>query len=251
MGVIQRFKDIMSANVNAVLDKAEDPEKMIDQYMRNLQDDLGKVKAETAAVMAEETRAKRELDECNQEVEKLQKYAEKAVTAGNDSDARLFLQKKQTVAAQQIALRQAYDSASANAAKMRQMHDKIVKDMENLNQRKAAIKAKVAAAKAQERVNQIGGSLKGVSNHMSAFDRMEEKANKMLDQANAMAELNEAGQEDSIEDLMSKYDDGSSSNVEDELAALKAKMSGKTEASEQTSGVEDELEALKAKLNTQ
>lgn len=251
MGVIQRFKDIMSANVNAVLDKAEDPEKMIDQYMRNLQDDLGKVKAETAAVMAEETRAKRELDECNQEVEKLQKYAEKAVAAGNDSDARLFLQKKQTVAAQQIALRQAYDSASANAAKMRQMHDKIVKDMENLNQRKAAIKAKVAAAKAQERVNQIGGSLKGVSNHMSAFDRMEEKANKMLDQANAMAELNEAGQEDSIEDLMSKYDDGNSSNVEDELAALKAKMSGKTEASEQTSGVEDELEALKAKLNTQ
>ena len=251
MGVIQRFKDIMSANVNAVLDKAEDPEKMIDQYMRNLQDDLGKVKAETAAVMAEETRAKRELDECNQEVEKLQKYAEKAVTAGNDSDARLFLQKKQTVAAQQIALRQAYDSASANAAKMRQMHDKIVKDMENLNQRKAAIKAKVAAAKAQERVNQIGGSLKGESNHMSAFDRMEEKANKMLDQANAMAELNQAAQEDSIEDLMSKYDDGNSSNVEDELAALKAKMSGKTEASEQTSGVEDELEALKAKLNTQ
>ena len=251
MGVIQRFKDIMSANVNAVLDKAEDPEKMIDQYMRNLQEDLGKVKAETAAVMAEETRAKRELDECNQEVEKLQKYAEKAVAAGNDSDARLFLQKKQTVAAQQIALRQAYDSASANAAKMRQMHDKIVKDMENLNQRKAAIKAKVAAAKAQERVNQIGGSLKGVSNHMSAFDRMEEKANKMLDQANAMAELNQAAQEDSIEDLMSKYDDGNSSNVEDELAALKAKMSGKTEASEQTSGVEDELEALKAKLNTQ
>lgn len=251
MGVIQRFKDIMSANVNAVLDKAEDPEKMIDQYMRNLQDVLGKVKAETAAVMAEETRAKRELDECNQEVEKLQKYAEKAVAAGNDSDARLFLQKKQTVAAQQIALRQAYDSASANAAKMRQMHDKIVKDMENLNQRKAAIKAKVAAAKAQERVNQIGGSLKGVSNHMSAFDRMEEKANKMLDQANAMAELNQAAQEDSIEDLMSKYDDGNSSNVEDELAALKAKMSGKTEASEQTSGVEDELEALKAKLNTQ
>ena len=251
MGVIQRFKDIMSANINAVLDKAEDPEKMIDQYMRNLQDDLGKVKAETAAVMAEETRAKRELDECNQEVEKLQKYAEKAVAAGNDSDARLFLQKKQTVAAQQTALQQAYDSASANAAKMRQMHDKIVKDMENLNQRKAAIKAKVAAAKAQERVNQIGGSLKGVSNHMSAFDRMEEKANKMLDQANAMAELNQAAKEDSIEDLMSKYDDGSSSNVEDELAALKAKMSGKTEASEQTSGVEDELEALKAKLNTQ
>lgn len=251
MGVIQRFKDIMSANINAMLDKAEDPEKMIDQYMRNLQDDLGKVKAETAAVMAEETRAKRELNECNQEIEKLQKYAEKAVMAGNDNDARLFLEKKQALVAKQTALQQAYESAEGNAVKMRQMYDKIVKDMESLTQRKAAIKAKVAAAKAQERVNQIGSSLKGVSSNMSAFDRMEEKANKMLDEANAMAELNHSAQEDSIEDLMSKYDNGSNSNVDDELAALKAKMNNAAETSENVSGVENELEALKAKMNAQ
>ena len=53
MGILTRFKDIMSANINALLDKCEDPEKMIDQYMRNLESDLGKVKAETASVMAE------------------------------------------------------------------------------------------------------------------------------------------------------------------------------------------------------
>ena len=64
MGIIARFKDIMAANINALLDKAEDPEKMIDQYLRNLESDLGNVKAETAAIMAAETRAKRELDEC-------------------------------------------------------------------------------------------------------------------------------------------------------------------------------------------
>ena len=62
MGIMTRFKDIMSANINALLDKAEDPEKMIDQYLRNLESDLGKVKAETASVMAEETRARRALD---------------------------------------------------------------------------------------------------------------------------------------------------------------------------------------------
>ena len=59
MGILQRFKDIMSANMNAMLDKAEDPVKMVDQYMRDLESDLGKVKAETAAVMAEEKRTKR------------------------------------------------------------------------------------------------------------------------------------------------------------------------------------------------
>ena len=60
MGILQRFTDIMSANVNALLDKAEDPAKMVDQYLRDLESDLGKVKAETAAVMAEEKRAERE-----------------------------------------------------------------------------------------------------------------------------------------------------------------------------------------------
>ena len=59
MGILARFKDIMSSNINALLDKMEDPEKMIDQILRNLQSDLGEVKAETAGVMAEEARAKR------------------------------------------------------------------------------------------------------------------------------------------------------------------------------------------------
>ena len=85
--ILKRFGDIMSANINALLDKAEDPEKMIDQYLRDIESDLGKVKAETAAVMATETKAKRELDECTQEIDKMQRYAEKALQAGNASTA--------------------------------------------------------------------------------------------------------------------------------------------------------------------
>ena len=179
MGILTRFKDIMSANINALLDKCEDPEKMIDQYMRNLESDLGKVKAETASVMAEETRAKRELDECTEQVNKMQSYAEKALTAGNEADARKFLEKKQQLVSTQTALQQSYEAAAANAAKMRQMHDKLVKDIESLESRKAAIKAKVATAKAQERLNSIGSSVTGANNSMAAFSKMEAKANKM------------------------------------------------------------------------
>ena len=173
MGILTRFKDIMSANINALLDKCEDPEKMIDQYMRNLESDLGKVKAETASVMAEETRAKRELDECTEQVNKMQSYAEKALTAGNEADARKFLEKKQQLVSTQTALQQSYEAAAANAAKMRQMHDKLVKDIESLESRKAAIKAKVATAKAQERLNSIGSSVTGANNSMAAFSKME------------------------------------------------------------------------------
>ena len=87
MGILTRFKDIMSANINALLDKAEDPEKMIDR-LRNLNSDLGKVKSETAAIMAEEQETKRALDECNDEINEMQKYAIKALEANNEADAR-------------------------------------------------------------------------------------------------------------------------------------------------------------------
>lgn len=226
MGIIARFKDIMSANINALLDKCEDPEKMIDQYLRNLESDLGKVKAETASVMAEETRAKRELDECNAEITKFQNYAVKAVESGNDEDARQFLAKKNQLVEKQTALQQAYTLASANATKMRQMHDKLVKDINELNAKKDSIKAKIAVAKTQERINKIGSSVAGAENSMSAFARMEAKADKMLDEANAMADLNLSAEEADIDNLAAKYDDNSAASpaVEDELAALKAQL---------------------------
>lgn len=225
MGIIERFKDIMSANINALLDKAEDPEKMIDQYLRNLESDLGKVKAETASVIAEESRAKRALDECNENIAKMQTYAEKAITAGNDDDARKFLAQKKVYAEQQISLQTTYTMATENAAKMRSMHDKLVEDIGELNAKKDAIKAKIAAAKTQQRINQIGASAVGVANDMSAFERMEAKADKMLDEANAMAELNRTASEASIDDLASKYDNPQNdSSIDDELAALKAQL---------------------------
>lgn len=225
MGILTRFKDIMASNINALLDKCEDPEKMIDQYMRNLESDLGKVKAETASVMAEETRAKRELDDCNEQIAKMQSYAEKALLAGNEADARSFLEKKQQLATTQAALQKAYDVAKDNAAKMRQMHDKLVKDIDSLEARRAAIKATMKAAKAQERINEVGASFKGAGNDMAAFDRMEAKANKMLDEANAMAELNKSQEDTDVDALAEKYDEQPANTaVDDELAALKAKM---------------------------
>lgn len=238
MSILKRFTDIMSANINSLLDKCEDPAKMVDQILRNLNDDLGKVKAETASVMAEEARAKRELADCNQEVNKLLTYAKRAVEAGNDDDARLFLSKKATLGEKQQTLEQKVQMASENATKMRQMHDKLVSEISDLNARRETIKAKVATANMQARLNEIGSSVGGAKTNLGAFARMEEKANRMLDEANAMAELNTAPV-DEVEALMNKYDTPSS-NVEDELAALKGGGN---------SLIDDELAALKNELN--
>ena len=86
-------------------------------------------------------------------------------------------------------------------------------------------KATVKAAKAQERINKVGSSVVGANNSMEAFNRMEAKANKMLDEANAMAELNSSAEEADINSLAAKYDEEPADTaVDDELAALKAQM---------------------------
>lgn len=222
MGIIARFKDIMSANINALLDKCEDPAKMIDEYMRQVTEQLAEVKAETAGVMAEEKRTKRLLDENNEQVEKYDALARKALAAGNEEDAKVFLTKKQEYVANGADIQKAYDAAHANATKMREMHDKLTKDLQTLEQRRVNVKAKVAVAKTQEKINKVTSSMDAASGSMRAFERMEEKADRMLDQANSMAELN-SELRDPVKDLEGKYS-STAAAVDDELEKMKKEM---------------------------
>lgn len=229
MSILSRFKDIMAANFNALLDKVENPEKMIDQYLRNLNSDLGKVKSETASVIAAERRAKREYDENAEEVAKLEQYAIKALEAGNEADARKFLERKAAAAANTEMLHKAWQIAAANAERMKQLHDKLVKDIGELEQRRSMLKAKWSVAKTQQRINELTSSAANSGRSLAAFDRMEDKINRELDKAEALAELN-AGAKDDIEDLKAKYDAPSGTSIDDELAALKARIQGKEQA---------------------
>ena len=197
---------------------------MIDQYLRDLTEDLAEVKKETAAVMAEETRTRRMLEENTAEVKRYEELAKKALTAGNEGDARVFLGKKQQLADKAASLQATYDAAHANAEKMRQMHDKLVGDIETLHGRREMVKAKMAVAKTQEKVNKVGASADKAAGAMSAFERMERKADQMLDQANAMAELNTAPVDEAAA-LEAKYASAAGdAAVDKELAKLKAEL---------------------------
>ena len=224
MGILSRFGDIISSNVNALLDKAEDPSKMIDEYLRKASKDLAEVKKETAGVMAEESRTKRMVDENAVQVAKYNDLARKALLAGNEDDARVFLAKKQEMESAGAGLQTAYAAAHESAIKMRELHDKLVADVNSLNSRRQTIKAKVAVAKTQERVNKMGSNADRMQGSMGAFDRMEQKADSMLDKANAMGELN-SQPVDEAQALEMKYKSvDTNASVEDELSALKAQL---------------------------
>lgn len=224
MGVLDRFADIIKANVNDLLDRAEDPAKMVDQYLRDLTESLAEVKHETAGVMAEEARTARAVAENNKEIEKYAGLARRALQAGNEDDARTFLAKKQQLEAKGESLGTAAEAASTNAQRMRDLHDKLVSDVETLRGRREAIKAKVAVAKTQDKVNKVSSAGDGAAAAMSAFDRMEARADEMLDRSNAMSELN-ATPEDAAAALERKYAEaGSTAAVDEELEAMKREM---------------------------
>ena len=202
MGILTRFTDIMKSNINALLDKCEDPAKMIDQTLRDLREDLAEVKKETANIIADAKSADRQV---------------------NENDARTLIAKKQQYESNLVSYKKTQELTHANADKMRQMHDKLVNDIETLEARRDAIKATVASAKAQEHINKIVSGGDKAKSSMESFERYEKKAEKMLDAATAEAELNTHTSAAST--LADKYtSNGSDASVEDELAAMKAKL---------------------------
>ncbi|MEK3705764.1 PspA/IM30 family protein [Paenibacillus sp. FSL R7-0198] len=231
MGILSRFRDVMKANVNHMLSRAEDPEKSVNEYMRSLSSDLGQVKAETAAVLSDESRAKRALDECNAEVKKLQRYAEKSAESGDEDKARVFLEKKVKFADKLNELQSAYERASAKAKMMKHMNDKLVADLGQLEARHAELKGRMADAKAQQQANERNASAGRAD---AALKAMEDKANQALNEAEALAELRAGAQEDDLDELIAQLErdmnadagnnENASPSAEEELAAIHEKL---------------------------
>ena len=223
MGIISRFTEIMKSNINAQLDKCEDPAKMIDQTLRELKENFAEVKKETAGVMAAEKEADRAVQECEEQIRKYNLAAENALKANNEEDARTILARKQPFVDNLVNLKKTQAVAKENSDKMRQMYNKLANDIQMLETKRNGIKATVAAAKTQEKMNKISSGSKRSMASLETFDRMEDKANRMLDSAMAEAEL--SADMDAGNDLVNKYVSGeSSSTVDDELAAMKAKL---------------------------
>lgn len=144
---------------------------------------------------------------------------------GNDNDARRFLEKKSELTQKQEVLAKNLELAQANSAKMKQMHDKLEGDIQTMKSKRDMLKAKVRVAETQKKINEMGSGMESAGNNALAFERMEEKVNRMLDEADAIGELNSSRAGDDIDDLAAKYDSKQTvSAVDDELAALKAEM---------------------------
>jgi phage shock protein A len=208
VGILRRFKDIMASNVNAVIHRDEkNPEKAIEKYLNQLRADLGQVKAETAALQAEYNRAERAFFDNQSEKEKMQRYISKAQESGDMSSVRIYENKLAAIETEGVRLNEKYVSTKQDMDNLKAMNEKLSTDAETLEGKLSEIKAKMSAAEAMQSMNKIA-SKAGAANSDEMFNRMNEKADYMMDRANAMAELDGAQQKrelSELEELESKY----------------------------------------------
>ena len=197
MGILSRFKDIMASNVNAVFNKEDKRnEKTVRKYLDSLKSDLGQVYSETEAIKVEYKRARMAYDDNVAEQEKLDRYIMKASESGDTASARQYEARLESVKEEGVTLKQKYEIVKGDMDNLTAMNDKLRDDIATLESKLSEIKAKEMSASKQD-PDRI-------------LTEMNDKADYIIDKANAMEELNRSsGQSsyDEVEALAEKYDD--------------------------------------------
>lgn len=225
MSIFQRLFRLGKANVNAAIDKMEDPVKVIDQVLRELDDDIEKVTAAVTTQMAVEKRFARELSEAEELIARRDSQARQALQAGNEELAREAIADKQRQSEKRDTLKISHDKAKAAADKLRaQLEDMKAKVKEMKDQRSTLI-AQAEAANAQQQINKTMSGV-GSNDLASTFNRMEEKIKQMHDEADAAYELTNSDKS-LDEKFETAFKNQKSVAVDDELAALKAELEAK------------------------
>ncbi|GIP53487.1 MULTISPECIES: PspA/IM30 family protein [Paenibacillus] len=215
MSIFKRLRDLTMSNINAMIDKAEDPIKMTDQYIRDMQEDLEDAEKAVAAQIAIEKKFKALYEEQEALVAKRTQQAHTAAQAQNVELARRALEEKKAAETKMNEYKTNYDQNKTSADNLRAKLEEMRKQLTEMKNKRETLVARYNAAKAQ---NEINKAMTGFSSDSAAsgLKRMEEKMMQMEAQAEASNELNSKGSD--LDDEFEKL--GKDQAVEDELAAL-------------------------------
>jgi phage shock protein A len=217
MGLFDRLKRVVSANLNDLINKAEDPEKMLEQALLEMQEDLVELRQGVAQAIAAQKRTEKQYNDAVSEVSKWQHNAQFAVQKGDENLARQALERKKSANENSIALKTSLDQQVTQVDTLKKSMVQLESKITEYKNKKDMLRARITAAKAQE---QIGSMVTNMNSNsaMAAFERMEEKVLMQEARAQSTAELAGA-------DLDSQFArlEGSS-DIDDELAALKASI---------------------------
>jgi phage shock protein A len=255
MGLFDRIGRVVKSNLNDMVSKAEDPEKMLEQALLEMQEDLVQLRQGVAQAIAAQKRSEQQSNQAQNQANEWDRKARLALTKGDENLARQALERKKSYAETANTLNAQLAQQVGQIDTLKRSLIALESKISEAKTKKDMLKARISAAKAQEQLQSTVGRL-GTSSALGAFERMEEKVLMQEARAGAAAELVGSN-------LESQFAQLESGDVDDDLAALKAQMalgpaSSQNQASlppgaEQTTKsnqpVDDDLERLRSQLD--
>ena len=253
MGLFDRVSRLVRSNINDAVSKAEDPEKILEQAIIDMQEDLVQLRQAVASAIASQKRSQQQYQQASTEADNWQRRAQLALQKGDENLAREALSRKKVQSESAAAMKAQLDQQVGTVDTLKRNLIALEGKISEAKTKKDMLKARAGAAKANEQLQKAVGNM-GTGSAMSAFERMEEKVLQMEAKSQAAAEI--AGS--SLENQFAELESGS--NVDDELAAMKAQLLGGAAPSQaqlpstaaaapKDSAVDAELEALKTQLD--
>ncbi|SDJ65844.1 PspA/IM30 family protein [Salimicrobium halophilum] len=214
-----RVKTVVGSELNAMLDKAEDPVKMLEQFMRDMENDIRDAESAVAKQIANEKMLKRKYDDAQAMVEKRMSQAEKAIEAGDEDLARRAIEDKNNQQEQADQMKESYERAKKDSEQLRTKLDEMKKEYQEMKLKKDSLKARAESAQTRTKMNRTMSDI-GSDESRQGFERMEEKVMQYEAEAETSEDLRSDNR--SLDDEFDALDKKDS--VDDELAALKKKM---------------------------
>jgi phage shock protein A len=243
MSFFQRAHDIIAAKANRALDKAENPSETLDLSYEKMLEQLTEVRKALVEVAASRKRLELQQQQLQHSIDHLQDQAQQAVAAGREDLAREALSRKAQAQQQIDAMEPQHEQLADQQQHLEQTLDALQQRVNAFRTQKETLKAQYTAASAVSNVNEsVAGISSAISDSGAALQRAQDKIAQMQAHAGALDELLESGV---LEDVGGNTDDiqheldqlGASSQVETELAALKARAAaGSLPAAGATSG---------------
>lgn len=218
MGLFKRISDNFKANLNALIDKAEDPVKLLEQYLRDMEDDIADAESAVAKQLAVVRKFQMQYEEAAAMAVKRQEQAVEALQKDREDLAKKALQDKKLHNARAEDYYSQYESSNATAVRLKNQLRQMREEYEKLKAKRDTLVARAQAAKAQKGIQ---GIMNGFAKNDSrrGFDRMEEKVLRMEAEADVAAEMNDRDT-DLDEELSALGDE----DIDKELAALKESL---------------------------
>ncbi len=226
MGILERISTVLKSNINALISKAENPEKMLNQLVIDMNEQLIEAKKQVALSIADEKKLERQMLENQGQAQEWERKAMLAVKAGKDDLAKEALVRQQEYAGYASQFKKEYDGQHGSVDQLKDALRQLQAKIEEANRKKNLLVARAKRAEAQKQIQKTMGTLAGGSS-FDTFDRMAAKVDQLEAEAEAAKELGAIGSEQKLEDKFKELE-SPSANADQLLEDLKAKM-GKLE----------------------